>query len=93
MAYGDRGYGRQHRIERERWRPLVEAGQALCARCGHPIDPDGPWDLGHADGSRTEYNGPEHVRCNRRVGGRNGGRQKARRQRAVRAATWTEPWL
>jgi hypothetical protein len=70
-----RGYGTAHQRERERWRPLVEAGEVNCARCGEPIAPDAEWDLGHADGDRTKYNGPEHSRqCNRSAGGRNGAR-------------------
>jgi hypothetical protein len=42
-----------------------------CGRCGKPIDPDGPWDLGHVvghaeGGPLTRSNvRPEHVSCNR----------------------------
>lgn len=44
----------------------------ICGRCGEPIDPDQPWDLGHivphaAGGQLTQSNvRPEHVTCNRR---------------------------
>lgn len=69
----DRGYGRSHRLERERWRPLVEAGECDCWRCGAWIDPTQPWDLGHDDDDRTQYRGPEHIRCNRGAGAVRGG--------------------
>ena len=38
-----------------------------CARCGHPIEPGTPWDLGHVDGDKTRYQGPEHQRCSRQT--------------------------
>lgn len=65
-----RGYGRRHVAERNRWRPIVEAGGATCWRCGRPIDPSEPWDLGHDDNDRSKYKGPEHPLCNRRTSGR-----------------------
>lgn len=66
----DRGYGRAHKLERERWRPKVEAGGVECWRCHDPIDPSGEWDLGHVDADKSKYEGPEHVLCNRRTSGR-----------------------
>jgi hypothetical protein len=66
-----RGYDREHEAERRRWSPLVDAGQVACARCGQPIGPGTPWDLGHTD-DRTAWTGPEHATCNRAAGGRNG---------------------
>lgn len=66
-----RGYGTPHQRERERWKPLVDSGNASCARCGKAIAPGQPWDLGHTD-DRTAYTGPECVPCNRSAGGRNG---------------------
>jgi hypothetical protein len=65
-----RGYDREHELERERWAPLVDAGQVTCARCGQPIQPGTPWDLGHTD-DRTAWTGPEHATCNRAAAGRN----------------------
>jgi hypothetical protein len=68
-----RGYGGDHKAERERWRPVVEAGQAQCAAvtCLEPsrdIAPDAAWDLDHND-ARTGYRGPAHALCNRSAGG------------------------
>lgn len=37
----ERGYGKGHRQTRERFRPIVEAGEAICARCFGPIAPPG----------------------------------------------------
>jgi hypothetical protein len=67
-----RGYGSSHQREREKWRPKVDAGLVNCARCGQPIEPGRPWDLGHSDDRKT-WTGPEHPSsCNRKAGGRNG---------------------
>jgi hypothetical protein len=70
-----RGYGWAHQKLRERWKRVVDAGGAVCARCGRPIVPGTPWDLGHVDGSaKALYSGPEHRKCNR------GARPAKRRQ-------------
>lgn len=66
-----RGYDRAHQAERARWEPKVDAGLVDCARCGEPIVPGRSWDLGHTD-DRADWTGPEHSRCNRAAGGRNG---------------------
>jgi len=84
-------YNGAHRVERERLRPAVEAGQANCAnpRCVMPtrwIAPGDRWDLGHtADGKG--YRGPEHSKCNQLEGARNGGRTIARRRHGLPATT------
>jgi len=75
-----RGYGREHQLLRQRLAVLVEEGQAVCARCGGWIAPGSPWDLGHVDGDRSLWSGPEHRRCNRATAGR--------RRRPARAAWW-----
>lgn len=68
-----RGYGWAHQKARASWRPVVDAGGVVCARCGRPIAPGSPWDLGHT-ADRQAYTGPEHMRCNRQDGGRRGNR-------------------
>jgi hypothetical protein len=62
-----KGYGEQHRRLRKKFARLVDAGQATCVRCGRPIVPGTLWDLGHVDGDRSRWSGPEHARCNRRT--------------------------
>ncbi len=56
------GYGQQHKAERERWRPVVDAGQAYCRRCGSWLDPARPWHLGHNEA--RDASAPECVPCN-----------------------------
>jgi hypothetical protein len=67
-------YGRPHRRIRAKYARLVAAGEATCWRCGKPIDPREPWDLGHLDGGgQRQYAGPEHRRCNRSTASRRNG--------------------
>ena len=70
----ERGYGPEHRAERQRWAPAVERGEVDCHNpvCIEPtrrIAPGTPWDLGHTP-DRTAWRGPEHARCNRAEAGR-----------------------
>jgi hypothetical protein len=74
-----RGYGRAHQLERQRWTATVNAGSAICCRCGTPIQPGAPWDLDHTD-DRQSYHGPAHRSCNRRAGAIKG---NAKRQPAT----------
>lgn len=71
-----RGYGSAHRKLREAVAAQVKAGTAHCARCGLPIAPDEPFDLGHDDHDRTKYVGPEHQACNRSAGAAQGNQQR-----------------
>jgi hypothetical protein len=72
----ERGYGVEHQAERERWRPVVEAGEAVCSRCHSGIAPDVEWDLDHHD-DRSGWSGPAHATCNRAAGARKGNAQRA----------------
>jgi hypothetical protein len=51
--------------------PFVLSGLAHCVRCGEPIAPDEPWDLGHDDIHPSLHTGPEHRACNRGAPHRN----------------------
>src|SRR5262245_1427081 len=96
---GQRGYGREHQTLRARLAPLVAAGYARCARCGETIRPGEPWDLGHGDGDRMRYAGPEHRWCNRATSGRELWRQRLPELEQERDGLpasddrWRVPWL
>jgi hypothetical protein len=60
-----RGYGHSHRALRAKWVPIVATGEVVCPRCYRRIKAGQVWDLGHADGDRSRYSGPEHATCNR----------------------------
>lgn len=64
--------------ERKRWQALVDAGRAVCCRCGQRIAPGAPFDLDHHDHDRSRYIGVAHPSCNRSAGARKG---NARRRR------------
>ena len=67
LTMEQRGYGQSHYDLRKVWWPKVAAGRVVCHRCGRPILPGQPWDLGHDDYDRSRYTGPEHRRCNRQT--------------------------
>jgi len=79
-----KGYGSHHQRIKEQWRPRVEAGIVDCWRCGERIPPRTQWDLGHKDGSRTEYRGPEHRACNRAT------KRLDRVEQPLKASGWWE---
>jgi hypothetical protein len=70
----ERGYGRDHQVERAGWEPVVATGTVRCAKgsdCQYAVNgvagligSDEPWDLGHTP-DRTGYLGPMHTICNR----------------------------
>jgi hypothetical protein len=79
-------YGGAHQATRRALAPYVPGSR--CWRCGYPILPGQPWDLGHDDDNPTQYRGPEHARCSRAAGARKGNaRRRARRERMVRMVT------
>ncbi len=67
---GQRGYGWAHQRERAKWQRVIDSGGVSCWRCGRPIHPGMPWDLGHDDNDRSVYRGPECRPCNRATTGR-----------------------
>jgi hypothetical protein len=83
----ERGYGKEHRAERKRWKAIIDAGNGFCTRCGRWIEPGSAWDLGHSDFDRSQYRGPEHSFCNRSAAGRGQNGRKVGHQR-VDFAEW-----
>lgn len=51
---------KSYRRVRRYLRALHLAGELICVRCGNPIDPFEPMDVGHVDGDPTTIAGPEH---------------------------------
>lgn len=61
----------------------VLAGEAVCWRCGKPIQPHELWDLGHDDLDKSIIRGPEHRHENRATK-----THAAQRRRKRTAAIW-----
>jgi hypothetical protein len=72
----ERGYGKAHYRERDRWRPIVDSGDAVCCRCSRPIGAGAPFHLDHDDEDRTRYRGVAHPSCNVRAGAIKGNRER-----------------
>jgi len=70
MTTTTKGYGHAHQSLRRDVERSVLTGRARCVRCGEWIRPGEPWDLGHVDGDKSRYAGPEHRSCNRATAGR-----------------------
>jgi len=75
-----RGYGATHQKLRATWQARINRGDHVtCWRCGRPITPGQPMDLGHDDHDRTITRGPEHRHATAHcVGNRAAGAAKAR---------------
>jgi hypothetical protein len=72
-----RGYGWKHQTKRRVWAKRIATGEVVdCARCGRPILPGMLWDLGHVDGDKSQYSGPEHRSCNRSTSTHKAGRMR-----------------
>jgi hypothetical protein len=92
-----KGYGEAHKAMRKRYAAIVASGLAVCARCGRPIMPGTPWDLGHVDGGKSRYRGPEHRSCNRKAGGTQGAeltnaRPRPHHQVITAKRRWSRNW-
>jgi hypothetical protein len=77
----------------------VATGQIRCVRCGEVIASGEAWDLGHVDGDKTRYAGPEHRGCNRATSGRRPWMPPITVERmeptgfAATDPCWDVPWL
>ena len=84
-----------------KWSKLTKAARvritatlpAPCIECGRPIVPGQPFDVGHRvplslGGSVSDY-GPAHIKCNRRAGGKLGGRISSKRDPRDRSTDGT----
>jgi hypothetical protein len=65
LSPAQRGYGPAHQRLRRQWARRVDRGEVACGRCGYPIIPGAPWDLGHPNDDKALPPTPWHRRCNR----------------------------
>lgn len=72
-----RGYGYAHKQKRRELAAVVDAGHAVCSRCGGEIVPGSLWDLDHLP-DRSGWAGPAHRYCNRAAPRRKAGRRRPR---------------
>jgi len=86
LTQEQRGYGSRHKSLRKALERVVAADDAVCARCGLPIQPWESFDVDHDDHDRSRYLGPSHVRCNRSTAHRRRRRWSRRWWRTLRAA-------
>lgn len=103
-----RGYGKAHRAIRERYRPIVEAGEGYCARCLAWIAP--PGEPCTKCGREVAKGRPTPGFCGWDVGhddvdrslytgtehsccNRRAGGRKAARKLAVTRHVWSRDWL
>jgi hypothetical protein len=85
-----RGYGSVHYARRRQVAPLVNAGKAVCSRCGRPISPRELWHLDHAD-DRQGYLGVAHAYCNLRAAGIKSHQQRSPTPKLRWSRIWFEP--
>lgn len=95
-------YGHEHQQERERWRPIVAAGDAYCAEpvCLMPSRWISPtlastqlWHVCHDPSGRIVI-GVGHRRCNLAEAARRGNRMRRRRpKQAPKQAPTTGRWV
>lgn len=80
----------EYRALRKQLNQQVQAGNAYCWRCGHWLQPEQEWHLGHDDHDPTIIRGPEHPHCNRKAAARTGN-QKANQRRSTQlhSREWT----
>jgi hypothetical protein len=91
QSSAQRGYGTAHAKARAqaatRHRP-----SDLCARCGLPLGPMGPWLHWDHTTTRTGYLGFSHARCNIRAGAKVGARKANRRRKIIRMINTADRW-